>query len=311
VPSSRFQYLEISGKVRRPTVVAEAPMAAARVSFRLAEVIGSFGSELGQFSGPAGIALDPDSNLYVADSCNHRIQKITPAGDVYGLGGPEMLVSPQGVAVDGARCIYVAEQGADRVQKFGPKGQFILSVGGPLASRARFASPTALCLDSYHHMYIADTDNDRITCYTATGLWHMDYAGPREEPLFSRPQGVAVDGGGRVFVSDTMRHRIVRLAPDGRPELVMGRPGPGAGELAEPCGLALDLDGGLWVAEAENDRVQKFSADGEAVCCFPEIPSPEVDLHEPRAVAVDAAGSLYISDSLNHRVLRLVVDGAG
>jgi len=91
----------------------------------------------------------------------------------------------------------------------------------------------------------------------------------------------------------------------------MGRPGPGAGELAEPCGLALDLDGGLWVAEAENDRVQKFSADGEAVCCFPEIPSPEVDLHEPRAVAVDAAGSLYISDSLNHRVLRLVVDGAG
>lgn len=77
--------------MRRPTVVTEEEPAAAapaeRVAFRVAETIGSFGTALGQFSKPGGIAVDRNSNVYVADSCNHRIQKITPAGEVYGLGG--------------------------------------------------------------------------------------------------------------------------------------------------------------------------------------------------------------------------------
>jgi len=306
---SRFQYLEIRGKLRRPAIGLQEPKAVARVSFRLAETIGSFGSELGEFSCPTGIAVDADSNLYVADSCNHRIQKITPGGDVHGLGGQGLLVHPQGVAVDGARCIYVVEQGANRVQKFGPKGQFVLSIGGPTASRARFASPTALCLDSYHHVFIADTDNDRITSYTATGLWFMDYLAPSPEVTFSRPQGVAVDPQGRVYISDTMHHRIVRLTPAGKLDLIVGRPGPGFGELSEPTGLAIDLDGGLWVADAGNDRVQKFTPEGEAVCCFPEAPAADLDLRSPRGVAADVAGSIYISDSLNHRVLRLEPSG--
>ena len=308
---SRFQFLELGGKLRRPIAAPAAELAAVpRVSFRLAETIGSFGAELGQFSGPAGIALDADSNLYVADSCNHRIQKITPEGDVYGLGGPDLLLHPQGVAVDGARFMYIVEQGANRLQRFGPNGQFVFSVGGPFASRARFASPTALCLDSYHHIYIADTDNDRITSYIATGLWFMDYVSPTKEVAFSRPQGVAVDLEGRIYVADTMNHRVVRLTAQGKLDLVIGRPGPGFGELSEPCGLALDLDGGLWVADAGNDRIQKFTIDGEPVCVFPESPAPELDLHAPRAVAVDVAGSIYVSDTLNHRVLRLAPTGA-
>jgi len=310
VTESRFRYLEIGGKVRRAAVPTKEPLEAERVSFRLAETIGSFGSELGQFSGPAGISVDPDGSLYVADSCNHRIQKITPEGDVYGLGGPGLLVLPQGVAVDGLRCMYVVEQGANRVQRFGPHGQFLLSIGGPLASRSRFASPTAICLDSYHHIYIADTDNSRITSYTATGLWYMDYAAPSPEVSFARPQGVAVTSDGLIYVSDTMHHRVVRLTADGKLDLVVGRPGPGFGELSEPLGLAVDLDGGLWVADAGNDRVQKFTADGRPICCFPPAPSSDLDLRSPRAVAVDSGGSVYVSDTLSHRILRLVPSGA-
>ena len=306
VSESRFQFLELGGKLRRPAVAAAAePAAAPRVSFRLAETIGSFGSQLGEFSGPAGIAIDPDNCLYVADSSNNRIQKITPEGDVYGLGGPDVLLHPQGVAVDGARFIYVCEQGANRVQKFGPSGQFVYWLGGPSASQARFASPTAICLDCYHHIYIADTDNDRITSYTATGIWYMDYVSPAKEVALSRPQGVAVDLEGRIHIADTMNHRVIRLNAQGKLDAIIGRPGPEFGGLAEPCGLAIDPDGGLWVADAGNDRVQKFTVDGEAVCCFPETPTPETALNAPRGVAVDAAGSVYVSDTLNHRVLRL------
>jgi DNA-binding beta-propeller fold protein YncE len=311
VTDSRFQFLEIGGKLRRPTPAATeiAPPAAPRVSFRLAETIGAFGAELGEFSCPAGIALDQESNLYVADSCNHRLQKITPEGDVYGLGGPDLLLHPQGVAVDGSRFMYIIEQGANRLQKFGPEGQFIFALGGPAASQARFASPTAISLDAYHHIYIADTDNNRVTSYIATGLWFMDYVSPSKEIAFSRPQGVAVDLEGRIYISDTMNHRIIRLTAHGKLDRVIGEPGPEFGQLSEPCGLALDPDGGLWVADTGNDRIQKFTPDGEAVCCFPEDRTPDTELNSPRAIAVDSTGDIYISDTLNHRLLRLTSTG--
>ncbi len=283
----------------------------AREAFRLAETIGSFGVELGQFSSPGGITTDPDGNLYVADSRNHRIQKITPEGEVYGLGGDDLLVHPQGVAVDNSRFIYVVEQGANRLQKFGPQGQFIFAIGGPEGSQPRFASPTAICLDVYHHVYVADTDNNRVTCYTAVGRWQIDFHGPTSALALKRPQGIAVDSLGRVFVSDTMHHRIIRMTPEGRPDSVIGGSGPAPGELDEPRGLAIDLDGGLWVADAGNDRVQKFNSDGKVVCCFPETPRNQLDLASPSAVAVDLHGSVYVSDTLNHRILRLEPAGEG
>jgi len=313
VSDSRFRYLEIGGRVRRPAVVTEEePTTAApveRVAFRVAETIGSFGGALGQFSKPGGISVDRSSNVYVADSCNHRVQKITPVGEVYGLGGEGLLLYPQGVAVDHAGHIYVVEQGANRLQKFGPHGQWLFAVGGPESGQPRFASPTDICIDSYHHVYIADTDNNRVSCYSATGQWQIDFHGPTSDLSLGRPQGVAVDGVGRLYVSDTMHHRILRLTPDGRFDALIGLPGPGPGELSEPRGLALDLDGGLWVADAGNDRVQKFSPEGEVVCCFPRTPSRKLDLASPSSVAVDPRGSVYVSDSLGHRILRLVPSG--
>ncbi len=307
---SRFQFLE-TGRVRRKVVVEEqlAPSLALRHRFRLAETIGSFGRELGKFNTPMGICLDVEGSLYVADSRNHRVQKITPQGDVYGLGGPESLSLPQGVAVDSTRFIYVAEQGSHRLRKFGPKGQFVFSLGGSTRSLARFSSPTALYIDSYHQLFIADTENGRITSYSATGHWRQDYPCPDPEGPFRRPQGVAVDTEGRVYVSDTMRHRVVRLAPDGRLDLILGKPGPEIGELDEPRGLAIDPDGSLWVADSGNDRVQKFDAEGRVVCCFPERPTPQLDLSSPSAVAVDPQGNVFVSDTMNHRLLRLVLSG--
>ena len=293
--------------MRRRAAARTEPLAAPveRVAFRLAETIGSYGTELGQFSTPGGIATDSEGNLYVADSHNERIQKISVQGEVYGLGGPGLFVCPRGVVVDHSGFIYVVEQGASRLQKFGSKGQFLFAIGGAEAAQPRFASPTAICLDNYHQVYIADTDNDRVTCYTATGRWQIDFHGPTSDLALRRPQGVAVDPLGRIYVSDTMHHRILRLTPEGRLDTVIGRAGPGRGELAEPRGLAIDPDGGLWVADAGNDRVQKFSPEGQDVCCFPVSATRKLNLASPSAVAVDLHGSVYISDSLNHRILRL------
>jgi DNA-binding beta-propeller fold protein YncE len=307
---SRFHFLEI-GRVRRRAVVAPAGEAVLvpPTRLRLAETIGSFGAALGQFNTPAGLFIDADANVYVADSRNNRVQKITPSGDVYGMGGPGILSLPQAVVVDSTGFIYITELGGHRFRKFGPRGQFVFCMGGPSGSLARFSSPTALCMDAYHHLYIADTDNGRITCYSATGHWRTDYHSPTSGTEFKRPQGVAVDQQGRIFVADTLNHRIVRLAPDGTLDLVIGKPGPAPGELAEPRGLAADDDGGLWVADSGNDRVQKFDEEGGLVCCFPERPTPGLDLSTPSAVAVDGQGGVYVSDTMNHRLLRLATVG--
>ena len=165
-------------------------------------------------------------------------------------------------------------------------------------------------MDGYHQIYVADTDNNRVTCYTATGRWHMDFHGPTPDLPLARPQGVAVDVQGRIYVSDTLRHRVIRMTPEGKPDAVIGRAGPEPGALSEPRGLAIDLDGGLWVADAGNDRVQKFSPEGHLLCCFPHRPDLGIDLASPNAVAVDSQGNVYITDSLNHRVLRLAPEGA-
>jgi DNA-binding beta-propeller fold protein YncE len=213
-----------------------------------------------------------------------------------------MLSLPQGVVVDNTGFIYITELGGHRFRKFGPRGQFVFCMGGPSGSLARFSSPTALCMDAYHHLYIADTDNGRITCYSATGHWRTDYHSPTPGAEFRRPQGVAVDQQGRIYVADTLNHRIVRLTPDGALDIAFGKPGPAPGELAEPRGLAADGDGGLWVADSGNDRVQKFDEEGGLVCCFPERPTPGLDLSTPSAVAVDGQGGIYVSDTMNHRL---------
>jgi DNA-binding beta-propeller fold protein YncE len=305
---SRFHYLEIGRRVQRQWQEMSAP-AAARQCLRMAETIGAFGTDLGEFNKPGGLCLDAEGGLYVADALNHRVQKITPDGDVYGLGGPDLLVNPQGVVVDSSRFIYVIEQGADRLRKFSDTGYLVFTLGGPNARVARFSCPTAICMDSYHHLYIADTENSRVTCYSATGQWQRDYHGPSSGLDGSRPQGVAVDTEGRVYVSDTMRHRIIRLRGDGDLDFAFGKHGSEPGEMDEPRGLAADADGGIWVADTGNDRVQKFMPDGQVVCCYPEPGRRNGKLADPIAVVPDGQGNIYVSDALNHRIVRLVFTG--
>jgi len=305
---SRFHYLEIGRRVQRRWEETTAS-AVERFSLRLAETIGSFGTDLGQFNKPAGLVVDADGNLYVADSLNHRVQKITASGDVYGLGGPDLLVNPQGVVVDSSRFIYIIEQGADRLRKFSHTGYLVFTLGGPNARVARFSCPTAICMDGYHQLYIADTENSRVTCYSATGQWQNDYHGPSSGLDGGRPQGVTVDSEGRVYVSDTMRHRILRLRGDGDLDSVIGKRGSEPGELEEPRGMDADGDGGIWVADTGNDRVQKFNSEGQVVCCYPEPGRRNGSLAAPVAVASDGQGNVYVSDSLNHRIVRLVFTG--
>jgi len=268
------------------------PYAEAYTEVATAAVWGQIGTEPGQFNRPRGIAVGPDRNVYVVDSDNARIQVFTTDG---------VLVTQWG-----SRCNL-----ADPVGCQDPDGS------GPLAlGDGQFQEPWGIAVDSAGLVYVADTWNHRIQVFQADGSFVRKWgsfgqvaAASGGENVFYGPRGVAVDGQGRVFVSDTGNKRIVVSSSDGTYLYQWGGPGLGPGAFEEPVGVALDVDGNLYVADTWNQRVQVFDSD------FTYLREWTVDAWLGQGVAnkpfiaVDGQGRVYVTDPEGYRVI--VFDGQG
>lgn len=126
-------------------------------------------------------------------------------------------------------------------------------------------------------------------------------------------EGLAVDAGGNLYLSDAGAHRIRRVTAAGRITTVVGdgfggfAGDGGAAALARvrnPYGIAFDRLGRLLIADFGNSRVRRVEADGRITTVI----GPEW-LKGPRGLAVDFAGNVFVADALANRVLRLAVDG--
>lgn len=134
---------------------------------RLLRSIGRPGLGPGEFNRPEGLGLDQQDRLYVADSCNHRIQVFSPEGRflrAYGRAGTGRgeLSYPYDVQVDNAGRQYVCEFGNSRIQIFDARDQPLEMLGGPGASPGRLNNPWAIALDSQGNLYVADSLNHRV-----------------------------------------------------------------------------------------------------------------------------------------------------
>ena len=185
-----------------------------------------------QFNGPSGVVLDGDGNLFVADSGNHRIRKITPGGVVTTYAGLGVPGFTEGVA------------------------------GG-----ARFHSPVALAIDAAGALYVADRDNGRIRMITPDPD-RMVSTLPGGAGL-TMPHGIAVDGTGAVFFTEQARHAVQQIDASGVVSVMAGSPlvsgfaDPEPVELlaarfSSPNGLALDSRGNLYIADTGNNVVRKI-----------------------------------------------------
>lgn len=145
----------------------------------------------------------------------------------------------------------------------------------------------------------------------------------------AEPRGIAVDGEGNVYISDTANHRVQVFAPDGTLIRTIGSFGGGDGQLNEPRGLAVDVEGNLYVADTWNARISKFGPDGAFLTSWGEgsqdfgggrratmtdgtvegNAAEPLGFFGPRGVAVDGAGNVYVADTGNKRVV--VTDGEG
>lgn len=129
--------------------------------------VGRAGRRAGEFNRPEGLATDRQDRLYVADSCNHRVQVFSPKGEflrAYGEAGsgPGQLSYPYDIQVDPAGRQYVCEFGNSRVQIFDPDGKPLETLGGPGAAPGQFSNPWSIALDSAGNLYVADSQNHRV-----------------------------------------------------------------------------------------------------------------------------------------------------
>lgn len=252
------------------------------------------------FSDPAAIVADATSNLFVADSQNHAIRKITTNGLVSTLAG-----------------------------QLGVAGSF-----DETGTQARFDSPCGIALDKNGNLFVSDTGNHTIRKITPTGVvttiagraGQNGFAnGPGLSTLFNSPLGVAAATNGTVYVADSGNHVIRAVAPDGSVTTLAGSPenwGPenGSGTNARfngPVGLALDDQGNLFVADSNNHAIRKITPDGE-VSTWAGVPgidgcvdgdAQSAKFCKPAELAIDRKNNLFVADAFNHVIRKISSDG--
>jgi streptogramin lyase/Ca2+-binding RTX toxin-like protein len=269
--------------------------------------IGSSGSGNGQLSHPAGVALDAEGNLWVADQGNDRIQEFNEAGEYvsqfgsYGSGNGQ-FVAPKGIAIDAEGNIWVADSGNGRLQQFDDEGEFIKAVGSGGSGSGQFSGPEAIAVDAEGNIWVADTYNYRIQKLDDEGEF-IEVVNPEGLGAIE-PTGIGIGSGGKVWVTDWAHNRVVALSEAGAFVSQFGSGGSGNGHFNHPDGIDVDSKGNLWVGDEGNSRVQRFNEKGEYLDQFGSGGSGEGEFSfsYPFGIVADSGAYLWVADANNNRV---------
>jgi sugar lactone lactonase YvrE len=253
---------------------------------------------------PQGTALDSAGNLYIADTSNNVVRKVTRLGVITTVAGN----GTYGYAGD----------------------------DGP-ATNAQFRSPTAVAFDSSGNLYIADGHNARIRVVTPggaistyAGTGSCCYSGDNGQATSAQlnwPTAIAFDQIGNLYIADGGNHTVRKVTPAGLITLVAGI-GNSYGyngdnilatsaQLNTPQGVAVDFSGNVYIGDSNNQRVRMVNTQGiistfagSGTCCtLGDGGAPtSAWLSNPQGLAIDSAGNLYIADFNNQR-LRMVTTG--
>lgn len=235
-----------------------------------------------RFHTPSGIALDPQGNLYVADTGNHVIRKITPKGVVSTLAG-----NGQAGFRDGA------------------------------AAQAQFDAPIGVAVDNQGRVWVADTYNDKIRMITVDGMVHTVAGGDQpgfqdgqgSAALFDTPSQIVINRLGEAIVTDTRNNAVRKISAKGEVSTLMrSEPQDHDALLRRPVGLAITHDDHLYIGELSHGRVLQIAPNGESrgltgvdIDIIPgDDTSPRVQ--SPVGIAVDQQGNLLVSDNAKNRL---------
>jgi DNA-binding beta-propeller fold protein YncE len=273
-------------------------------------VWGGQGAGTGQFNEPRGLATDGTGNLYVVDSKNNRVQKLSPTGSVLKVWGSQgadegQFKDPCGIAVGPDGNVYVADTWNHRIQKFDGNGQFLLAWA---AENPGFWGPRGVAVSPDGKVFVTDTGNKRVVAFTADGTFVDSWGTEGSKPgQLIEPVGIGVDGEGNVVVADTGNRRLQFFRPDGthvRESAVFGWD-----EFYTEPYLSVRGEDTL-VTDSYNHRFARYRSANFAGS-WGKSGSGAGDFNRPIGIAADATGNVYVSDTFNHRIqkFRLPEDG--
>jgi streptogramin lyase len=305
--------------------------------------VSGFADSPAQFSSPYGVATDWDGNVYVADSANQRIRKITPLGVTTtfagsgtaqfgdGTGASASFNYPYAVTVDSLQNVYVSDSINYRIRKITPAGVVTTLAGSGTAATtdgtgagASFNLPRGITVDLSGNVYVSEQNGHVVRKITSGGvvttlagtagtLGSTDATGTAAS--FNRPFGVVADLFGNIYVSDTYNHRIRRITSDGIVTTLAGSTvgfNDGTGTNAQfnfPETISIDPLGVLYVAEEGGERIRKITPAGVVTTLagtgtvgFGNGAGLSATFNNPHGIAVDRFRQAYVGDKDNHSI---------
>ncbi|HEY5244732.1 MAG TPA: NHL repeat-containing protein, partial [Acidimicrobiales bacterium] len=252
-----------------------------------------------RFRQPYGIRTDSAGNIYVADTGNSTIRKVTPSGAVTTVAG---LVGKAG---------YLDATG----------------------TAAMFNAPVGVALDSGGDIFVADYNNNAIRKVNGSGAvttvagnakFYGSVNGTGSQAEFNGPFDVVSDPSGNVYVSDVNNYSVRKVTAGGTVTTFAGLPAGGgadgtgsAARFAFPSGIALDSSGNIYVVDENNDDIRKITAGG-VVTTFAGSPGnagsadgagSAAQFYAPFRVAVDPSGNLFVTDYNNSTIRKITSSG--
>lgn len=310
-----------------------------------------FGSNA-RFNHPASVTADSFGNIFVTDTDNGTLRKITPDGfasafagsagnfgSSNGTGANAHFFAPQGIAADNAGNLFVSDTANATIRKItstatvstfaGAVGNFNRFDG--VGTNAQFNQPEGVAVDNAGNVYVADAWNHTIrkiipsgNVTTLAGLAGKFGAadGTTSKARFNRPAGLAVDSATNLFVADSLNHTIRRITPGGDVSTIAGMPGvwgraDGTNRTArfyQPQGIVTVNSSTIFVVDSGNQTLRKISASGTnwivtTVAGLAGSAGNSIGtgiaarLNFPAGLASDGAGHLYVAD-LGNNIIR-------
>jgi len=255
-----------------------------------------------QFSFPNGIALDTNGNLYVGDTYNSTIRKITPVGTNW-------VVST-----------FAGQAGLE-------------GCNDGTGTNASFNLPNGTAVDTNGNVYVADGHNNTIRMITSLEVVSTmagsapdsegSVNGTGSDARFDFPQDVAVDSNGNVYVADSRNNTIRKITSQAVVSTLAGLAGTtgtndGAGSDARfnnPIGVAVDSNGNVYVGDSYNATIRKVTSEGLVTTIAGlyagtnDGVGTNAQFNGPQGVAVDSAGNVYVADSENYTIRKITPVG--
>jgi sugar lactone lactonase YvrE len=269
---------------------------------------------------PAGVAISGAGDVYIADTGNGAIRRVTPDGTITTVSGLS-LFSPFGVAVDSSGNLFVSDYTAGSVYRKDTAGSVSTIADG-------LGGPRGIAVDSDGDVYIAEYSMQRVLRITPSGQISTVAGGGTADPgdggqataaRLSSPAGVAVDSRGNLYIADRGDERVRKVSSNGVITTIAGTGQGGytgdggagsSAQIYDPHGVAVDSQGNVYIALEMNGSIRMVNsagiiytiAGGWSHDLGDGGPAIDARLESPQGVAVDGQGTIFIADTYNHRI---------